>query len=107
MLKFDLDHKKIFKSKKYKSNYFNKINKAVILKLYHFMLRLRICETALSNEYHPADEMKCPVHFCIGQESIPAALNLLIKKKDYLFSHHRSHGFFFSQKITNEKYISW
>ena len=31
------------------------------------MLRLRKCEEALAKEYHPADEMKCPVHFCIGQ----------------------------------------
>ena len=54
------------------------------------MKKLRLIEDAMSNEYHPADEMRCPVHFAIGQEVIPAALHQLIDKDDYLFSHHRS-----------------
>ena len=50
MSKFDLDHNKIFKIKKYNSNYFSQISKIKILKLYEFMLRLRLCEQALSEE---------------------------------------------------------
>ena len=69
----------------------------VITALYRFMLRLRRCEEALIKEYHPADEMRCPVHFCIGQESVPAVLSLLLKLEDYLFSHHRSHGYFLAK----------
>ena len=103
MSKFDLDHNKIFKIKKYNSLYFSKISKVKILKLYEFMMRLRSCEQALSDEYHPADEMRCPVHFCIGQESIPSAINLIIKKNDFLFSHHRSHGFFLAKKSPMKK----
>ena len=61
------------------------------------MLRLRKCEEALMEEYHPADEMRCPVHFCVGQEAIPAALSLLVGREDYLFSHHRSHGYYFAK----------
>lgn len=61
------------------------------------MLRLRRCEEALAEEYHPADEMRCPVHFCIGQEAAPAALSLLLKREDYLFSHHRSHGYYLAK----------
>ena len=61
------------------------------------MSRLRMVEQALHEEYHPADEMRCPIHFCIGQESIPAALSLLLKSTDYLFSHHRSHGYYFAK----------
>jgi hypothetical protein len=26
-------------------------------------------EQAIAREYHPADEMACPVHLCIGQEA--------------------------------------
>ena len=103
MSKYDLNHQKIFRSKIYNVNNFKKINNNNIHKLYEFMLRLRMCEEALAKEYHPADEMKCPVHFCIGQESIPAALNLLMKKKDYLFSHHRSHGFFLAKRSPMKK----
>lgn len=44
--------------------------------------------------YHPADEMRCPMHFCIGQESTPAALSLLVRKSDTMMSHYRSHGYY-------------
>lgn len=67
------------------------------LQLLQFMLRLRLCEQMLADEYHPADEMRCPVHFCIGQEAVPAALSLLLHKDDYLFSHHRSHGYYLAK----------
>ncbi|HUO44197.1 MAG TPA: thiamine pyrophosphate-dependent dehydrogenase E1 component subunit alpha [Burkholderiales bacterium] len=69
----------------------------VVKKLHRFMLRLRQCEEALSREYHPADEMRCPVHFCIGQEAVPAALSLVLGQDDYLFCHHRSHGYYLAK----------
>lgn len=65
--------------------------------LYRFMLRLRMCEDAIAREYHPADEMRCPVHFCVGQEAAPAALSLLLRTDDYLYSHHRSHGYYLAK----------
>ena len=66
-------------------------------KLYRFMLLLRLCEEALGREYHPADEIRCPVHFCVGQEAVPAALSVLVSEDDYLYSHHRSHGFYLAK----------
>lgn len=65
--------------------------------LHRFMLRLRMCEEALAREYHPADEMRCPVHFCVGQEAVPAALSDLLRPSDYLYSHHRSHGYYLAK----------
>jgi pyruvate dehydrogenase E1 component alpha subunit len=65
--------------------------------LYRFMVRLRACEQALMKEYHPADEMRCPIHFCVGQEAAPAALSLVVGHDDYLLSHHRSHGYFLAK----------
>jgi TPP-dependent pyruvate/acetoin dehydrogenase alpha subunit len=65
--------------------------------LHRFMLRLRHCEEALAREYHPADEMRCPVHFCVGQEAVPAVLSLLLREDDYLYSHHRSHGYYLAK----------
>lgn len=67
------------------------------VKLYTHMTRLRRMQESLIEEYHPADEMRCPMHFCIGQEAIPAALNATLKAEDFLFSHHRSHGYFFAK----------
>jgi pyruvate dehydrogenase E1 component alpha subunit len=73
------------------------VDRQTVWALYRFMVRLRACEEALHEEYHPADEMRCPVHFCIGQEAAPAALALLLSREDYLFSHHRSHGYFLAK----------
>ena len=70
---------------------------AIATQLHRFMVRLRRCEEALAEEYHPADEMRCPVHFCIGQEAVPAALSTLLTHDDYLFSHHRSHGYYLAK----------
>lgn len=70
---------------------------SLVQRLYAFMLRLRRCEQALMKEYHPADEMRCPIHFCIGQEAAPAALSVLLELDDFLFSHHRSHGYFLAK----------
>src|SRR5215510_6537908 len=66
--------------------------------LYRFMSRLRLCEEALAREYHPADEMRCPVHFCVGQEAVPAALSILLRDDDYLYCHHRSHGYYLAKR---------
>jgi pyruvate dehydrogenase E1 component alpha subunit len=73
------------------------IDRDLALKLYFQMLRLRRTEEALHHEYHPAEEMRCPIHFCIGQEAIPAALSVLVQPDDYMFSHHRSHGYYFAK----------
>ena len=75
----------------------DEIEPDVLRQLFRQALRLRRMEEALKREYHPADEMRCPVHFCIGQESMPSALSLLVRSEDYLFSHHRSHGYYFAK----------
>jgi TPP-dependent pyruvate/acetoin dehydrogenase alpha subunit len=88
-----INHQSIFESG-YSDFDFENISGEEILELHRFMVRLRKCEEALIENYHPADEMKCPVHFCIGQEAVSAALSLLLSPEDYLFSHHRSHGYY-------------
>jgi TPP-dependent pyruvate/acetoin dehydrogenase alpha subunit len=37
------------------------------------------------------------VHFCIGQEAVPAALSTTLRDDDYLFCHHRSHGYYLAK----------
>jgi len=78
-------------------------NKSLYIRLLNFIYFLKKIEHELESNYHPLDEMKCPVHFCHGQESVPAALNELLTKSDYLFSHHRSHGYYLSKKCPPEK----
>ena len=81
-------------------------SRAISLKIFDFIFFLKLIEDQLEKNYHPNDKMKCPVHFCHGQESVPAALHLLLSKKDYLFSHHRSHGYYLSKRCPPEKLFS-
>ena len=78
-------------------------DKKISIKLFNFINYLKLVEDQLEKNYHPDDKMKCPVHFCHGQEAVPAALNELLSKNDYLFSHHRSHGYYLSKKCPAEK----
>jgi TPP-dependent pyruvate/acetoin dehydrogenase alpha subunit len=61
------------------------------------MRRIRRMEEALIAEYHPADEMRCPIHFCVGQEAAPAALGLTLRRDDVIVSHYRSHGYYMAK----------
>ncbi|HXM81125.1 MAG TPA: thiamine pyrophosphate-dependent dehydrogenase E1 component subunit alpha [Burkholderiales bacterium] len=90
-------HEAILKAGRYSDVHLEDGEAEIAKRLYRFMLRLRMCEEALAREYHPADEMRCPVHFCVGQEAVPAALSLLMRDEDYLYCHHRSHGYFLAK----------
>lgn len=78
-------------------------NRNLAIKLFKFIAFVRKIEVSLEENYHPDDKMKCPIHFCHGQECVPAALSLLLKKEDYLFSHHRSHGYYLAKKCPANK----
>jgi len=73
-----------------------KIDKKTSLSLYHHMLRIRMIEERIA-ELYPEQEMRCPVHLCIGQEAIAAGVCANLSKKDYLFSSHRSHGHYLAK----------
>lgn len=92
-----IDHQLILNKGRYRDLSIDGKDPELVNDIYTFMLRLRRLEEAIMEEYHPADEMRCPVHFCIGQESVPAALSSLLKPSDYMFSHHRSHGYYLAK----------
>ncbi|MFA5147246.1 MAG: thiamine pyrophosphate-dependent dehydrogenase E1 component subunit alpha [Candidatus Omnitrophota bacterium] len=69
---------------------------AALADLYACMSRIRLVEEAIE-EFYPADEMKTPVHLCIGQEAIAAGVALNLKKEDLLFSNHRGHGHYLAK----------
>ena len=61
----------------------NKIaKKNVYLNLFKDMSLLRSLEETLAKEYHPANQMRCPVHFCVGQEAVPSVLRFFLKNDD-------------------------
>jgi TPP-dependent pyruvate/acetoin dehydrogenase alpha subunit len=67
------------------------------LEVYRMMYLIRRAEELLMEEYHPADEMRCPMHFCVGQEAMPAALANVLRREDVLMSHYRSHGYYLAK----------
>jgi pyruvate dehydrogenase E1 component alpha subunit len=67
------------------------LSKDTLIGLYRTMLRIRLFEEKIV-ELYPAQEMMTPVHLYIGQEAVAAGVISNLKKKDYIFSNHRSHG---------------
>ena len=64
--------------------------------LYYEMLRIRRVEEAIADLY-PQQEMRCPVHLCIGQEAVAAGVCARLEGGDYVLSNHRSHGHFLAK----------
>ena len=50
--------------------------------------------------------MRCPTHLSIGQESVPAALSLIMRKKDFAVSSHRAHAHFLAKGGSLKKMIA-
>jgi pyruvate dehydrogenase E1 component alpha subunit len=73
-----------------------KIDEKTLLALYSMCRLIRRTEEVLIDEYGN-QEMRCPMHFCVGQEGAPAALSLLLQSEDYMVSHYRSHGYYLAK----------
>lgn len=76
-----------------------------ILKLYKTFNLIRTSQEQLIKAYHPKDLMRCPIHFCLGQEALAATLNHLFKPEDYVLSHHRSHAYYIAKNCPIDKMI--
>ncbi|MBI3955438.1 thiamine pyrophosphate-dependent dehydrogenase E1 component subunit alpha [Candidatus Gottesmanbacteria bacterium] len=72
------------------------MTKQNLLLLYHNLLRIRLVEEEIARKYKE-QEMRCPVHLCIGQEAIAAGVSFLLHKEDIVFSGHRSHGHYLAK----------
>jgi len=72
------------------------MKKELAKRLYFEMLRIRMVEEAIADRY-PEQEMRCPVHLCIGQEAIAVGVCAHLSKKDYVMSNHRSHGHYLAK----------
>lgn len=60
------------------------------------MLRIRLVEERIA-ELYPEQEMRCPVHLCIGQEAVAAGVCANLSREDYVLSGHRSHGHYLAK----------
>jgi len=66
------------------------------LTLLYAMLRIRRIEEALAQRY-AEQEMRCPMHLCIGQEAIAVGVSASIGSDDLMFSNHRAHGHYLAK----------
>ena len=62
-----------------------------LLELYRRMLRIRLVEERIAERY-ARQEMRCPVHLCVGQEAVSVGVCASLSRDDYAMSGHRSHG---------------
>lgn len=64
--------------------------------LFRSMLRIRRIEEALADRY-AEQEMRCPMHLCIGQEAIAVGVSAALSGHDVVFGNHRAHGHYLAK----------
>jgi pyruvate dehydrogenase E1 component alpha subunit len=60
------------------------------------MLRIRVAEEFLAPLLEE-NEIRCPTHLYTGQEAIAAGVCAALRKEDYVFGGHRSHGHYLAK----------
>ncbi len=81
------------------------ISKKVLRELYLSMLRIQVVELKIDELYHE-DEMKTPVHLCLGQEAVAAGVCLNLDTEDYVFTNHRGHGHYIAKGGNIKKMVA-
>ena len=71
-------------------------DKKLAQSLLYGMLRIRLVEEKIADLYSE-QEMRCPVHLCIGQEAIPVGVSANLQKEDSVLGNHRSHGHYLAK----------
>ena len=66
------------------------------IKPYYEMLRIRLVEETLAERYSE-QEMRCPMHLCIGQEAVPVGVCSTLTTSDIVFGNHRAHGYYLAK----------
>ena len=64
--------------------------------MYVTMLKIRKFEERVA-ELLFEEEIKCPTHLCIGQEAVAVGVCANLRRNDYVFSTHRSHGHYLAK----------
>lgn len=77
-------------------------DRALGLRLYETMLRIRLAEQRII-EIYPSDKIQSPVHLSIGQEAVSAGVSLALAEGDHLYGTYRGHGLFIARGAGLEK----
>ena len=68
----------------------------LLRQLHRGLLRIRLIEERIAELYHE-QQMRCPVHLCIGQEAVAVGVCENLRREDYVMSGHRSHGHYLAK----------
>ena len=72
------------------------ISPTLLKSMYVMMLKIRKLEERVA-ELLFEEEIKCPTHLYIGQEAIAVGVCANLRRDDYVFSTHRSHGHYIAK----------
>ena len=64
--------------------------------LYFTMRRIRVAENRIA-DLVDKKEIGCPCHLCVGQEAVAAGVCAALRREDYVFGGHRSHGHYLAK----------
>ena len=81
------------------------VSKSKKIKLLSEMIRIRIIEEKIAEEY-TKQEMRCPMHLSIGQESVAVAVSQNLKRSDSVFTGHRSHGHYLAKGGSLKRFLA-
>lgn len=74
-------------------------------KMFFDILRIRRVEEAISKRYGE-QEMRCPTHFCVGQEAVAVGISANLTKRDYVMSAHRAHAHYLACGGSLDRFIA-
>jgi len=72
------------------------ISHDLLERMYRSMLETRFFEEKASDLLE-AGEIRCPCHLYIGQEAVAAGVCAALRKEDYIWGTHRSHGHYIAK----------
>ena len=72
------------------------ISKKTSRRLYYDMLRIRRVQERIESLYLE-NEMRTPIHLCIGQEAVAVGVCTALCRYDYISSNHRGHGHYLAK----------
>ena len=73
-----------------------KLSQEVLQRLLFEMLRIHRVQLHIEANYH-LDEMKTPIHLCIGLEAIAVGVCAHLRRDDYVSSSHPGHGHYLAK----------
>ena len=72
------------------------LDEEFVLNIYKKLYEIRRVEERIAESY-PEQEIRCPVHFSIGQEACAVGVCEFLNNEDHIYSTHRCHGHYLAK----------